>query len=164
MGNEQGCNERIETPESTSPTTGPVAWVSKQVKKKQTRNRLLHMLRRSERLMWMEVAVSKEAGAEYPVCSAPQCAQARVLTSPQQPPRNSQGSCFFQDCMFVYGGRSPEGRLNDLWVFRCETRCVRSRLLLCVVHLALLTSLRLDCGVVWNAMTIHWAQSFAADV
>lgn len=76
MGNEQGCNERIETPESTSPTTGPVAWVSKQVKKKQTRNRLLHMLRRSERLMWMEVAVSKDAGAEYPVCSGAVCSSA----------------------------------------------------------------------------------------
>ena len=36
-------------------------------------------------------------------------------------PRNSQGWCSHQGRLYVYGGRSPEGRLNDLWELDCET-------------------------------------------
>ncbi len=38
------------------------------------------------------------------------------------PARNSQGSCSHDGRLFIYGGRSPEGRLNDLWQLDCETR------------------------------------------
>lgn len=37
-------------------------------------------------------------------------------------PRNSQGSCTHGPWLYVYGGRTPDGRLNDLWAFNCDTR------------------------------------------
>jgi hypothetical protein len=54
----------------------------------------------SERLCWIELAESE------------------LLP----PARNSQGSCAFDGHLYIYGGRSPDGRLNDLWELDCETR------------------------------------------
>jgi len=37
-------------------------------------------------------------------------------------PRNSQGECVHESKLFIYGGRGPQGRLNDLWCYDMDSR------------------------------------------